>query len=184
MRLFVGIEFPEKIIDELASVQHQVRSEAKYGHFVARANFHLTLQFLGEVAGQEIDPIAAALRKTAQAQTAFSLVLKDIGGFGSGQPVRVIWAGFGGDTRSLIRLQQEISDSLAAIGFAQEKRPYKPHVTLGRNVEFSGGQSLEKYSVTLAPLPLPVERISLIESTVENGRRIYRSLYTFSLASR
>ena len=181
MRLFVGIEFPEKIVDALLNVQNQIRSVAKRGRFVARANLHLTLQFLGEVQVQDLDPIVTALQKIAQSHAPFFLALKDIGSFGNGHPFRVIWVGIDGDTQSLVDLQKGIASSLFSVGFLQEKRPYQPHITLGRDVEFIEEHSFEKYGQALTKLPFPIERFSLIQSTVENGKRVYRSPYSFSL---
>lgn len=179
MRLFVGIKFPEDVVDELLKVQNQISGQAKHGRFVARANLHLTLQFLGEVSVEKIDLIVPALRKTAQSHSVFSLALKHVGSFGNGHPFRVIWAGIDGDKPSLIHLQKDLAISLAELGFIQEKRPYQPHITLGRDVEFIGDESFEKYSDILAQSPFLVNQFSLIESTVENGKLIYRSLYEF-----
>ncbi len=181
MRLFVGIEFPGEIINELLKVQNQIRSQAKRGRFVPRENLHLTLQFLDEVPVQEIGPIEQALRKTAQCHGPFPLALKHVGSFGNGHSFRVVWVGINGDTRSLTRLQKDISVSLAALGFPQETRPYRPHITLGRDVEIPGEVSFEKYGETMLDMQFSVSRFSLMESTVEKGKRIYNTLYSFSL---
>jgi len=163
------------------NIQNQIRSEVKRGRFVSRTNLHLTLQFLGEVQVQDLNPIVKALQMTAQGHTPFFLALKDIGSFGNGHPFRVIWAGIDGDMQSLVDLQKGISSSLFTVGFPQEKRKYQPHITLGRDVEFIGRHSFEKYSGVLTQLPFQIERFSLIESTVENGKRVYRSPFSFSL---
>jgi RNA 2',3'-cyclic 3'-phosphodiesterase len=181
VRLFVGIEFPEEILDELLKMQNLIRSQAKRGRLVPRENLHLTLQFLGEISAQEIEPIVQALRKTVQYHSAFSMALKFVGGFRNGHPYRVIWVGIDGDTRNLNHLQKDISTSLATLGLPQETRPYQPHITLGRDVEFFGESSFEKYSEAMAKVPFLVNRFSLMESTVENGKRNYHSLYSFPL---
>ncbi len=48
MRLFIGIHFPEDIIDRINLLQGELRSKIKGGRFPVRENMHLTLQFLGE----------------------------------------------------------------------------------------------------------------------------------------
>ena len=184
MRLFVGIEFSEEVVDELLKVQNQIKSEAKRGRFVVQSNLHLTLQFLGEVSEERLGPIEQALRKTAQRSREFSLELKNVGSFGSGQSFRVIWVGIDGDKQELVHLQKDLSISLDKLGFPRKNRPYKPHITLGRNVEFNGEASFEEYSESLMKAPFLVNEISLIESTVENGKRIYRSLSSFRLSAK
>ncbi|XFO65731.1 RNA 2',3'-cyclic phosphodiesterase [Sporomusa silvacetica DSM 10669] len=113
---------------------------------MAQANLHLTLQFLGEVSEQEMGPVVQALQKTAQDHSAFLLALKCVGSFGNKSPFRVIWGGIDGDTLSLTSLQKDLSILLSTLGFPQEKRSYQPHITLGRDVEFLGEVSFEKYS--------------------------------------
>lgn len=182
MRLFIGIEFPEEIINELMKIQNQISHEAKRGRFVAKENLHLTLQFLGEVSESNEEKIEQVLRKSAQSQCAFSLGLNDVGGFGNGHPFRVIWVGLHGDIQNLNCLQKEISNSLAALGFPKETRPYQPHITLGRDVEFFEDTPFEKYKETIVKVPFSVKQFSLIESKVENGKRNYCSLAQFALA--
>lgn len=170
-------------MDELLKVQSQIRNQAQRGRFVARENLHLTLQFLGDVPAQKSGPIVQALHRTAQCHSTFSLALKHVGSFRNGHSFRVVWIGIDGDIQNLARLQKDLAVSLAGLGFPEETRPYQPHITLGRDVEFDGEASFGKYSHAMEKLPFPVSRVSLIESTVENGKRIYRSLYSFPLGS-
>lgn len=181
VRIFLGIEFPEEIIDELMLVQSQMRSETRYGRFVSRENLHLTLQFLGEVATEAIEPIVQVLYKTAKTHSDFSLVLKEIGSFGNNSPYRVVWAGIDGDMGALRCLQKDISDSLSVLGFSPENREYQPHATLGRDLDFAKAVSFEKYSAAFTKMPFGVDQFSLIESKLENGRRKYHALHTFRL---
>lgn len=181
MRLFVGIEFSDEIIDQLLMVQDDIRRQAKCGRFVGRPNLHLTLQFLGEVSVEKVEPIVQALQKASQKHRAFSLALKEVGSFRSGNAFRVIWVGIDGEKQKLIELQKDTSVFLDEVGFPQEKRPYKPHITLGRNVEFADKVLFEQFSNRLPQSYFFVDKISLIESKVENGKRIYQSLYSFPL---
>lgn len=181
MRLFIGIEFPGEIVNELLKAQIQIRSQAKRGRFVDKANLHLTLQFLGDVPVQEIGAIEQALGKTAKSHNPFSLWLTQAGCFGDSNPYRVIWVGIGGDMQKLLCLKQDIATSLAALGILQEKKPFHPHITLGRDVDLPGEALVDRYRNCIAKSPFQVTRFSLIESLVEKGKRIYRPLYLFTL---
>ena len=43
-----------------------------------------------------------------------------------------MWAGLNGDIEKLSRLRNTLNDELGLLGFKAEKRPYRPHLTLGR----------------------------------------------------
>lgn len=181
MRLFVAIEFPEEILCELEGIQNKMRALAGYGRFVTKSNLHLTLQFLGEVSRQEFGPIVSALHRVAKIQPAFSIRLSRVGSFGKSSPFRVIWAGVDGDIPRLTRLQKDIVTALGKVGFLQETRPYQPHITLGRDVELSGKESLGNFSRILASASFPVKQFVLKESKIENGKLVYHSLHFFRL---
>lgn len=181
MRLFVGIEFPNNIIMELLKIQKLIRSQATRGRFVAGENLHLTLQFLGEVPPERIGVLEERLRMTAKRHRPFTLALQDTGSFGKSNPLRVVWVGFNGDLSKLEYLHGGIADSLAAVGYPQERKPYQPHVTLGREVELLKPGLLQGFGQEIEKLSFTVERFALIKSTVENGKRIYSPMYTFAL---
>lgn len=181
VRLFIGIEFPAVILDQLLEIRNQMRANTKRGRFVARENLHLTLQFLGDLPAQKVEPLVQVLRQTAQDHSQFSLALKNAGGFGNGRIYRVVWVGIAGDIQILNCLQKDISISLHNLGFPPETKAYQPHITLGRDVEFFEEASFERYSPAIAELPFPVKQFSLIESKLENGKRNYHQLSSFSL---
>jgi len=47
MRLFIAINFNEKIKDRLCEMQGQLKAQTYAGNFSRRENLHLTLVFLG-----------------------------------------------------------------------------------------------------------------------------------------
>lgn len=182
MRLFVAIEFPEEVLNELQRIQNELRGVAKRGRFVARANLHLTLQFLGEVSAQQVGPILQALQTGAGRRKEISLALKNIGSFGGASPYRVVWAGIEGGMADLAALQKDLAVSLASVGFPLENRPYQPHITLGRDVEFPGEAPFKTSSKSLNPAAFSVNQFALKESRTENGRLVYRTLQEFAFA--
>lgn len=48
MRLFIAINFEEKVKDQLITIIEMMRPFASRGRFVDKENLHLTLEFLGE----------------------------------------------------------------------------------------------------------------------------------------
>ena len=93
----------------------------------APERWHLTLAFLGDVEGPErlVGPLGAVCAGTP----ALSLRLAGSGEFGRGGPV---WVGVEGDLRALTALAGELAGVCRRCGVPVERRPYRPHLTVGR----------------------------------------------------
>lgn len=119
LRLFVALPLPEKARRDLASLQRKLDCPG-----FAR-NPHLTLRFIGNADCAE--PIAAALG-TIKCK-AFDLRLTHLGHFRKNilclapEPCPL-----------LIELKLGIDAVLASCGLPPEKREFRPHLTLARNI--------------------------------------------------
>lgn len=131
MRTFIAIELPDAVNDALAALQDELRAVRADVSWTKRENFHLTLKFLGEVAEQQIDEVKQACAEAASTSPPFSLKLEGVGLLPPRQP-RVIYLALQGQTAELQSLQQAVEKRMAALGFEQEARAFKPHITLGR----------------------------------------------------
>ena len=100
--------------------------------WVAPANLHLTLKFLGAVPEARIDAIVAALTRSGLDLRPFEARIRGLGAFPSGTRPRVIWAGVTDGASEMVELARRVDAALAELGFAREERPFSPHVTLGR----------------------------------------------------
>ncbi len=180
MRLFVGIEFPERIVAALEAVQAELRGHSQRGRFKRRENFHLTLKFLGEVPAADVALLTPPLTAIAAAEAPFALGLGRLGQFGSGSPIRTVWAAVAGDLERLQRLQGKVEQALAPFGFPAEGRPWRPHVTLAQDVALApGAPPWSAYSVD--GTPFTVRECALILSEERDRRRVYTPLARFSL---
>jgi len=180
MRLFVGIDFPETTVAALAEFQSELRRQTCTGRFKRQENFHLTLKFLGETAEESLDRLTDALSRVAATHAPFRLGLGDIGQFGNGPTVRVVWVGLKGDLDRLKALQAGVETAAARVGFAPEDRPYRPHITVAQDVVFSDAGWRARLKPTW-PDEFAVTEFSLILSTQEYGRRVYIPLHIFKL---
>lgn len=125
MRLFVAIDLPDAVKDQLDAL----RAPLPGARWVGRPQMHLTLVFIGET-----DRGAAAKAALEQVRAApFELLLSGTGRFppGSRQAPRVLWVGVAPQP-ALLALQAQVAAALAAAGFPAEGRPYSPHLTLAR----------------------------------------------------
>jgi len=185
MRLFIGIEFQQDILERLYFLQNELRNHMRSGRFPDKDNLHLTLQFFGDTPANRVKDIIQVLAGVARNNRAFMLSFGQLGYFGQGNPIRVVWLGLNGDLKALRRLQAGIVLSMQELGFKDERRAYSPHITLAREADFAGNEGmLDRGQIQLDIGQLPafyVSKFSLISSSVEQGKRIYRALATFTL---
>lgn len=179
MRLFVAIEFPDAVLNALMAVQQSIRANVERGRFKRRDNFHLTLKFLGEAPTEAVDRITEQLMLAAQGQREFNLRLGELGIFGGRPPIRVVWQGLSGDLDQLHNLQQAVEQACFRAGFAKDKRPYSPHITLAQDVIPYAGKS---YLPGAPPdQQFTVRDFALVLSEERDRKRIYTPLRHFSL---
>jgi 2'-5' RNA ligase len=132
IRTFIAIEIPWDIISKIRELQQGIKTYGFKIRWVRAENIHLTLKFLGDVEAAKLDKIAEVLSETAEGYTAMSLKAKGIGVFPSIKRPRVLWVGLTGQLESLVGLQNTLDTNLKALGFSEEKRSFKGHLTLGR----------------------------------------------------
>jgi 2'-5' RNA ligase len=123
--LFVALDFPAEINQSLAGLCHGV-SGAKWAD---SAHFHLTLRFIGNCDDGLLGDLQYALADIAA--PAFNLALKGVGYFPPRGPARVLWAGVEAEP-GLMRLRDQVSAAVDALGIEPERRKFAPHITLAR----------------------------------------------------
>ena len=132
VRAFIALRLSAAPVEEaLAALIERLREPDDGIRWVQRANFHLTLFFLGpSVARERLAPIAEALGTIAAASAPFEISARGVGAFPNLARPRVVWVGIHG--AELIRLAAQVTEAAARCGFAAERRGYSPHLTIGR----------------------------------------------------
>lgn len=177
MRLFYAITLPEPAKEALAGFSACLRDLAEKGRFTDRDNFHLTLAFLGEVSPDRLEQACEAMRPVSC--EAFLLSFSGIGHFTRG--TRQIWWVGVDPSESLSRMQARLADAVRHAGFALPDQPYRPHLTLGRDILPKPGADPRSLAGVLPALSMRVDAISLMESARVNGRLAYTPLRTHRL---
>jgi RNA 2',3'-cyclic 3'-phosphodiesterase len=128
MRLFIGIGLPASVAEALAESATSLVSPANATHlrWTPPANMHLTLSFLGQVHEARRDVIEQALAAIHTPQMKLAL-----DGFGTFDRAGVLYANVK-PSPTLVALAERVIAAMEVCGFAREKRPYSPHVTLAR----------------------------------------------------
>ncbi len=132
IRSFIAIELPEVIRTQLKDLQDNLKTCRFKVRWVRPENIHLTLKFLGNIDETDIEKVRGTLTSRVDRFTPLSLSVKGVGVFPGIRRPRIIWSGMGGQLSALAALQKALAEDLAAIGFQQEKRAFKTHLTLGR----------------------------------------------------
>ncbi len=135
-KLFVGVPVALEVVRELGDVARRLRRECeelglRVG-WVTPARYHVTLKFIGWVRPEAIDAMADAVRAAVVGQRRFRFGARGLGAFPQPNKARVLWAGVEDEKERLAVLAGRIDAELARVGVEAERRPFHPHVTLGR----------------------------------------------------
>lgn len=186
MRAFVAVLLDDAVRAALARAVEQLRAVARDVAWVAPANFHLTLKFLGEVPETRLAELTAALAAAAAPLASFGLDVQGLGAFPSLTRPRVIWAGTGEGAPALAALAARVEAALEPLGFPPEARPWSGHVTLGRVRVPRLQPALAAALRAGAAHPfgrLAVVRVSLMQSQLARSGARYAELAAVPLAA-
>jgi 2'-5' RNA ligase len=143
MRLFVALDLDAAIRASVADLLRELRPAAPDIKWVAPEAMHLTLKFIGEQPEAKLEAITESLATVAKPGP-LNLRFHGLGCFPNERRPRVFWIGIE-TPPELARLAGAVEQALAPLGIEREKRPFSPHLTLGRaregrRVELPGRQ--------------------------------------------
>jgi len=104
--------------------------------WVGRDHLHLTLKFLGSIEEEKSALITEALGEALRLFPRFPILARGIGVFPDIRRARVLWVGLEGE--GLRALATGVERALGQVGFARERRGFRPHLTIGRWRSFDG----------------------------------------------
>jgi len=183
VRLFVALEIPSDIRENLAALIRELRAIAPKEKWVRAENVHVTLKFIGEVAPEKVTAIRQAL-SSVRSDLAVKLDFRGLGFFPDEKHPRVFWAGISA-TPNLKTLAADIETALEKVGVPREQRPFSPHLTLARfetrklppNLQAAVRQNMAREFGTLE-----TTQFHLIESKLKPSGAEYTTLQSFSFA--
>jgi len=196
MRLFAAIEIPEPVINEIAAWWQGacLYLPADEWRDVPKQNWHLTLAFYGDVAGQDVDALAELLAVCAHNTAPIGLRLGNPGVFPRENRARVFWLGIedaiedtvnSGKLKVFSRCCRHAGHATLRKRTAKEE-PFHGHITLARRRGFPVPLAAE----VLAEIPQPPEmewmanRLALFQSELHRDGARYRMLETFGLVGK
>jgi 2'-5' RNA ligase len=185
MRLFIAVNCDEATKNRLLAIQGRIRAQSLKGNFSKPENLHLTLVFLGEIAGSLVPEINAIVKNAVVSAgvQAFSVNFCRTGCFRhagkelwwiapEGNPNGNPEGNPAGEAGGLYAIRQAIGKGLDGAGIPFDRRPFKAHITLGREIKPSVPIKLPDEVI-----PVQVKRISLMKSENTKGVLAYTEIF-------
>ncbi|QDI91223.1 RNA 2',3'-cyclic phosphodiesterase [Salicibibacter halophilus] len=142
LHYFLALSVPEDVqkkINELTNL----RELAFFTSVTHIRDYHITLFFLGGVVDKELELLYKKLPVLVQQIPAFDVQLNQAGVFGKEERPRVLFAGVK-RTRPLLDLQAAVAKGCVEAGFHEEKRPFRPHITIAKRRNQGGTFPMQK----------------------------------------
>ncbi|MBI9048540.1 MAG: RNA 2',3'-cyclic phosphodiesterase [Anaerolineaceae bacterium] len=183
-RLFIAAELPDALIENIHLVVKTQWPVAYKGiKWIPLDQYHLTLKFLGDTPIDLIPAIRKICEKSVKPGLSFPIEISGFGVFPDQNHPTVLWAGIQ-PAHALIDFQKSLDKSLNQINIPQEKRPFKPHLTLARIKDFFPKQKLPQLLSPLQngsqvlQLSTFIQKITLFESQLSKQGPVYQALWT------
>ncbi len=184
VRTFIAIELTEELKAALRRTQQELAEEmpSRSVRWVQPNGIHLTLKFLGDTPEEKVHAVQEALAQAAAQARPFIFSLSGLGCFPNARQPRVVWVGLQEPAGALVRLQQAVEAHVAPLGFPTEKRPFSPHLTLGRVQQYAGKSDVRKIGEVVATSDvgalgdMAATVISYIKSDLRPSGAVYTTL--------
>lgn len=186
LRTFLAIDLPASLQSAIGQHIRTVKRELPGLSWSRPENLHINLKFLGETTESLVDRIRQAVEPAISHVSPFVVELKGFGVFPDDRSPRVLWIGLDGALDSLSTLAECVDRAVVPLGFPQEGRPFRPHLTVARvkRDHRAVGRALDTLGVFTDPFAcgqLPVEQVALFKSDLRPTGPIYTKLWDVSL---
>lgn len=186
LRCFIALDISDHVRRDFADTIDRLKKHGADVKWVLVDNMHLTLKFLGKTPGNVLPKVQESLFNVVLSYNPFYIRIQGIGVFPNRKYPRVIWVGVE-DSDILKRLQIDIENAMALLGFEKEQRSYKPHLTLGRVRSHKGTMPLVLDLNTFQDKEfgnIHVKKIKLMESVLKPHGAMYSCLYEIQLGKK
>ena len=136
-RAFVAIVPPADVLDAVEVAVAPLRRVAPPGlTWARRAQWHLTLQFLGAV--DDVDVLVDSLVGNLHGRAPVRLGLGGAGAFPSTSRASVLWIGLDDGHDALASLAGAVERATVPLGIEPDLRSFRPHLTVATVVRARG----------------------------------------------
>jgi len=180
-RCFIAIDFDPKVCQQIIQMQALFSQESIHSiRWITADNLHLTLKFLGDTDQNNIPIIIEKMNQTSSIFPPFEIKLNKTSVFPNWKNPRILWLGIE-QSEKLQSLAKKIEKEMEILGFAAERRPFSPHLTIGRFIGRSVSQQTEllekQFNQMNIQFPLnQVSKINLYRSVLRPTGAVYTLL--------
>jgi 2'-5' RNA ligase len=185
VRLFIAVDCGERFRRLLSTQLDAWRAQVNIA-WSRPQNWHVTLDFLGEVPPARVPDLRTALLEESPAHAAFSVLPGQLGAFPDLRAPRVLFLHMdsGGALERLAAGVRRRVDAVLPAGEQDRRKPFRAHLTVARiKRPLKASQTRMLGEIALAPWePLPVRDFRLVESELRPDGPRYTDLAVFPLA--
>ena len=176
-RLFIAIPLTDEARRDITAEQDRVAAGLRDAPGRLRWSqpdqMHMTLVFIGAVAGDHVGRVVNAVEAPVQ-RDAFEVGFSSLGVFPPRGAPRVLWLGVHEGEEALNELHGIIASRLRASAIAFDDKPFHPHLTLARwrDSRPADRRAVAELAALRTPRPvarMPVTKVSLYESRAAVG---------------
>ena len=125
VRTFISVDLPQKYHESIAEIQSRLKDfNVK---LVNPELVHITLKFLGEIDGDQVQKIAKSLGEINCEP--FNATIAKVGVFPKPKYPKVVWLGAEGDFKTL---HDNVESVLKGFNFEEDNRNFSAHATIAR----------------------------------------------------
>ncbi|MEA3309546.1 MAG: RNA 2',3'-cyclic phosphodiesterase [Chloroflexota bacterium] len=188
-RTFVAIPLSARTHQRLDGVERKLQRSCPDGviKWVAPSKIHLTLFFLGDVTTVRLPAIREALAVVARNIAPFAAAVGGVGAFPSPRRPSVLWVGMQDQAGQLALLHRAVNEALSHVGFEPDRRPFTPHLTLGRVRRNTATRTKSQIGAVLQGLKIgqlateTITELVFFRSQLGYRGAVYTRLATFAL---
>jgi len=180
MRIFISVELPEEIKNNIAKNTAQLREIESGIKWVDVHNLHVTLKFLGWVEDKNLENLVALSEKAIKGNKSFKVKFVGLGSFPEGKSPRVFWIGISEGGENL----KQIADKLQE--FRSEEREFSAHLTIGRVKDKKGVDKVKEKMREIENVSfgeILVDQVNIMKSTLTPKGPIYEVYKSIRLDS-
>jgi len=180
LRMFTAVDATAAIRKRACQLIERLQSTPAKVKWVGAAELHWTLKFLGEVQTQEIPRVCDAVSVAVAELSSFEVEALGADAFPTAQRPRTLWLGVSRGEDEFVALHDRIESALAPLGYREEQRRFRPHMTLGRVRHSPYGIAelgrLVTEHATFAAGEMTVSEVVVFSSRLERQGPVYEVL--------
>jgi 2'-5' RNA ligase len=192
LRLFIAVELPQPVIDEVLRIQSYFKKRKFFeGNYTHQGGMHITLKFLGDTTPEQLvlvqqtlgtlsTPLAQEQNGNTIKPRCLAARISDLDVFSAHQQIKILFLNV--HCPELTPLVQKL-DEILAPWYTAETRPFISHVTLAR-VKWVPDQeklleAIREFAVN--KIDFTIDRFVLKHSELTPEGSIYTDLATYYL---